>query len=74
MLYVLILTTYLTASSSGYPGNAGQSFAVAQTSTTGFQTEKACLNAGEKAVATKPPANGYERLVTVTFQCSPMNI
>lgn len=74
MFYVLILTTFLTPSSSAYPGNAGQSFAVAQTSTPGFTTEQACRNAGEKAVANKPYADGYERKITVTYQCSPLNV
>ena len=74
MLYVLILTTYLTAGSNSYPGIAGQAYAVTQSSTIGFATEQACKNAGEQAVTNKPSVHGYDRAITVTFQCSPLNI
>lgn len=74
MFYVLILTTYLTQASTSYPNNAGQSYAIAQSTTTGFTTEQACKNAGIQAVQNKPPVLGYDRAITVTFQCSSLSL
>ena len=74
MLYVLILTTFLTPSSNTYPGNVGQSFAITQSAVHGFTTEQACKNAGQQAVNNKPSADGYERRITITYQCSPLSV
>lgn len=68
MLYVLILTTYMTGQYNDAP-------TVAQSSTYGFTSEQACKNAGEVARQGAPSDLGrYNNFALVTYQCSPLSI
>lgn len=68
MLYVLILTTYISGVFNDYP-------AVSQSSTPGFTTEEACKNAGEVARSGAPKNMGrYNAFAIVTYQCAPLSI
>lgn len=68
MIYALILTTYVFGSFQKSP------MAVEQTSTVGFTTEQACVNAGKvaKAGAVRPSAG--EQKTVVTYLCVPLSV
>jgi len=68
MLYVLILTTYMTGQYNDVP-------TVAQTVVPGFTSEQACKNAGEVARRGAPSGLGrYDDYALVTYQCAPLSI
>lgn len=68
MLYALILTTYMTGKHNDVP-------TVAQSTTYGFTTEQACINAGKAAVSKAPSMLGrYENFAVITYQCAPLSI
>lgn len=67
MLYALILTTVMTGTFNDYP-------AITQTSTSGFTSEQACINAGKKAEQQAPKDLGrYKAYALVTFQCTTLS-
>lgn len=68
LVYVLILTTYMTGKYNDVP-------TVAQTVIPGFTTEQACKNAGRVAQNGAPANLGrYDNYAVVTYQCSPLNL
>lgn len=68
MLYALILTTYMTGKYNDVP-------TVTQSSTYGFTTEQACINAGKEAVSKAPSGLGrYDNSAVVTYQCAALSI
>lgn len=68
MLYALILTTYMTGKYNDVP-------TVTQSTTYGFTTEQACVNAGKVAVSKAPSGLGrYENYAVITYQCAPLSI
>lgn len=68
MLYVLILTTYMTGKYNDVP-------TVTQSSTYGFTSQQACKNAGEIARKGAPSGLGrYDNYAVVTYQCAPLSI
>lgn len=68
MLYTLILTTYMYGEFQKSP------MAVAQTSTPGFTTHQACINAGKVAQAGRPNIGSHEQSVLIVYQCAPLSI
>lgn len=67
VLYVLILTTYMTGKYNDVP-------TVTQTATPGF-SRLACENAGEIARKGRPQGLGrYDNYAVVTYQCAPLSL
>lgn len=67
-IYVLILTTFMYGSYQKSP------VAVAQTSTPGFTTQQACINAGKAAQANLITLPAQEQNAIVTYLCVPLSI
>jgi hypothetical protein len=68
MVYALILTTFMYGTFSKSP------MAVTQTSTIGFTTQQACINAGQVAKAGTPNIGSSEQSVIITYQCAPLSV
>lgn len=66
-IYVLILNTFMYGSYQKSP-------AVAQTSTPGFTTQQACINAGKAAQENLITLPAHEQNVVATYLCVPLSI